>query len=282
MHQAPDTDPATVKEIVQHLHSVIVPYPSIKHERLPGVAWTVAARMPNWHALDPGLLTARLVLWIFALDDLCDDPAYPAPLLYRRIRQYRDIARVVPATPDDDLALLLVDIYGEVRQRPGRQILKSYWNAAFEGLLNAMLAERESLRPASFDVYLNRGMASIGTILDGWTVLLLLGDVPEPEQLTAVQYALEAGARVARLANDLNSAAKEEYEQKQNALTLLGSRARVADVLEATYAEWQSRIQQVRTPSGTFEQCMKMTIDSIISFYRRWEYHRFPQPSGSL
>lgn len=281
MYQAPEVDPAILKIIVAQLRSIVTLYPSINQERLPGVAWTVAARMPNWSAYDPHLLTARLVLWIFALDDRCDDPAYPATLLYRQLQTYHEIAQGAPAPADDDLALLLAAVLGELRQRPLWQMLSSHWTTAFEELLDAMLAERDSPPLILFDVYLNRGMASIGTILDGWTVLLLLDDLREYDRLSIIQNALEAGARVARLANDLNSAAKEEGEQKQNALTLLGSRERVADVLETAYSTWQANIRQVGTPSGMFEQCMKLTIDSIVAFYRRWEYHRFTHPPGS-
>lgn len=232
--------------------------------------------MPTWQQDDPRLLTARLVLWIFGLDDLVDTPATPFAVVQARLALYRRIAVGMPITTDfDDLSVLLSNIRHALADRPLWSSLHLIWTTALTDLLDAMLAERSPAPPLSFTTYMERGTASIGTILDGWTVLLLLDDASAMTQLPQIQAALQAGAAAVRLANDLRTAEKEAGEGKVNALTLLGSRAQVEAALTQAETDWHTTIAQVTTQTTRFEQCLTQTVETILAVYHRSDYHRF-------
>ncbi|MFN8566991.1 MAG: terpene synthase family protein [Kouleothrix sp.] len=263
--------------LVAQLAPLIARFPSLRGERLPGIALIVQARTPEWRTTDPQLLAARYLIWIFGVDDLSDDRALRLPALLAHHAGYRAVAR--GAAPTDALGMLLAELLAGLQALPLWPALADTWLRSFDELLAGMAAERRPEPPASLEAYMAYAHLSIGAMQDAWTVLLTLGDTSALSQLAAIGAALQAEARVIRLANDLNSAEKERAEGKHNALTLLAAqghaRAHVeAELTRALDAYRQARAQ-VRTATGRFEQAIDATVETTLAFYRRFTFHEF-------
>lgn len=273
--------PALASPALDALVAALAPtarrYPSLRAERLLGIAYIVLARMPDWRRDDPQLITARYLVWIFGVDDLSDDWALPLPALLARHTHYRAVAAGAPPDARDDLALLLAELCADLAAQPSWPALAHEWRTALGGLLAAMAAERDPRPRADLAEYMAYAHISIGALQDAWTMLIVLGERVGQAQLQAIRAAMLAEARVIRLANDLNSAEREQAEGKQNALTILaaqGDGRALAEVeLRWALAAFEQAIGRAR--AGRFTHCLYATVATTVAFYRRFTFHEF-------
>lgn len=273
--------PALASPALDALVAALTPtaqrYPSLRAERLLGIAYIVLARMPEWQREDPLLITARYLVWIFGVDDLSDDWAVPLPALLARHAHYRAVAQGAAPDPDDELALLLAELCADLAAQPRWHALAEAWRAALGGLLAAMAAERDPRPRADLAEYMAYAHISIGALQDAWTMLIVLGERVGQAQLQAIRAAMLCEARVIRLANDLNSAEREQAEGKQNALTILAARGDGRALAEAelrwALADFRQAID--RLGAGRFAACLRATVDTTVAFYRRFTFHEF-------
>ncbi len=212
------------------LHRWAARYPLIRRERVWPLSLSVAAATP-FMGLDGLMLTARMSLWVFTLDDLFDEERVPQAELLRRASRYREIAAGRDTdTTADSLASALIEVRNDLAAHPLFGALGTHWERALCGTIDGMLHEyrwRSSYRDTgasalpSYDEYVATGLYSIGGPPHVWSALIALGDPSTPAHVPWLQSMERLACTCIRLANDLRSYQKEVQEGKINAPVIL-------------------------------------------------------------
>ncbi len=284
----------------QSLHRWAARYPLIRRVRVWPLALSVAAAAPE-STVEALISTARLSLWVFTLDDLFDEERVPRSELLRRAERYRAIAHNQPTAPArDSLATALHDVRDDLARYPLFASLGQAWADALCGTIDGMAQEyawRLSYRQdgatalPTYDDYIAAGRYSIGGPPHVWAALITTDDPSTPRHLEHLRRMEQITSTCIRLANDLQSHAKEMAEGKINALVLL-SHALQAEGLAAeealpramarVHTEIAAGLDQLadlqaasRTRTGRPEAAIADVARFVCDFYTAHDYHTF-------
>ena len=284
----------------QTLHRCAARYPLIRRVRVWPVALSVAAAAP-YSSVEALISTARLNLWVFTFDDLFDEERVPLSELMRRAERYRAIALDEPTTAArDSLATALSEIRADLASYPLFPALGQEWARALCGTIDGMTQEYEWRRAyrsdkstalPSYEEYLVAGRYSVGGPPHVWASLITTNDPSTPQHLDHLRPMERMASTCIRLANDLQSYAKELREGKINALVILSQALRQQGYsVEEAYRQAEARVRldierglqslgQLRADSRTLTQRPEAAIADIArfvcDFYVEHDYHTF-------
>lgn len=288
--------------MARDMHAWAATYPLIRRVRVWPLALSVAAAAPFSDA-EALTSTARLSLWVFTLDDLFDEEGVPQPELMRRAERYRHIAqfRDVP-TRSDSLAAALRDVRDDLARYPLFAELGAGWARALGGTIDGMIEEYawrlEYLRAGalalpSYERYIETGLSSIGGPPHIWASWITVGDPSTPLHLDLLRGMEREASICIRLANDLQSQAKEVAEGNVNALVILGHRfrergaeseraGRLAEAaVRRAIARGLARLSALQattaTETGQPESATAAIARFVCDFYVEHDYHTFVQ-----
>jgi hypothetical protein len=274
-------------------------FPLIRRVRVRPLSLAVVAAAP-FDPLDALIATARVSLWVFALDDLFDEEGRSDGELVRRAREYRRITRGVARGGDDDLAVALTEVRDDLAGFPLFAILPEIWSGALIGTIDGMVREhywRRHYRRSgdralpTYATYLANGRYSIGGPPHIWSAVITTDDPTTANHLDALRPMEEIASRCVRLANDLRSAEKERAEGTINSLDLVArsltggdpsERARhqragrvIRGEIDRGLAELSALHAQARTRTGRPETAIARIAHFVCEFYSQHDFHTF-------
>jgi hypothetical protein len=292
------------------LHPWVARYPLIRRVRVWPLCLSVVAAAP--FCAVPSLVSmARMSLWVFTIDDLFDEEIVPYNELHRRVDCYQQLlhsGQVPPHEKPDTLANALQDIREDLARYPLFSSLESQWMHAVSQTLSSMIMEhgwRAAYHPATpmplmptYEAYLEQGVYSIGGPPHVWTTLIAINDPSTLEHLVRLQQLEYEACLCIRLANDLQSHAKELKEGKINSI-IIRQRELIADgvdpesALDQARATVQAAIQHGlarctelqhlgSTVTGRPERAIIDIARFVCDFYMHHDYHTFTTGSGRL
>lgn len=275
-------------------------YPLVRAVRIPPVALLMAAITPRL-SLPTSLLIAKIVFWIFELDDLADERAITLPELQQKIEVWYRLAR--DGSPDeknnDELAAMLLEIRESLSGYPLFEPLREVWATQVRLLAEAGAQEYQyglqySVDPhrlPSLDEYLRSGVYSLGFPLWALTTVIVVSDASALDCLEAIQAAVRCGSAAIRLYNDYQTLDKELQEGTINSAIILEhalrggdsdtdavqalvrARQRVLQLADAYAQQCGSLVRQIQTDSGQIEETISYTVAFSAQFYREYDYH---------
>ena len=286
--------------MVPPLHRWAARYPLIRRVRVWPLSLSVAAAAP-FSAAEALVAEARVSLWVFTLDDLFDEERVPQTELMRRAERYRAISQNLPTPPaPDSLANALREIREEMTAFPLFASLGDEWARALCGTIDGMTREyywRLSYRKdggaalPSYDEYVANGLYSIGGPPHMWSAIIATNDPSVLDHMDELRQMERISSTCIRLANDLQSYAKEITEEKINALILISRELQARGVPEKdaldqaeerVRAEIASGIEalgelqrKVHTTTGHPEAALADIARFVCDFYTTHDYHTF-------
>lgn len=285
------------------LHAWAARYPLIRRVRVAPLALSIAAGSP-FGTVEAVISMARLCMWIFTLDDLFDEGQLPHAELIERAASYRALAHREIACPTaDSLAMALCDVRDDLAGYPlFTSSLGPEWTNALCGTIDGMLCEhRWSLAYdkgrdphaalPSYAEYVSTGRYSIGGPPHMWAAVIAADDTSTPAHVEHLRAMEQLASTCIRLANDLQSYAKEITEGQINSLVILCRALRDQGVSEADALMQAKRRVQVDILAGlqtlaalragavTDTGHPEIAIDNIArfvcEFYTQSDYHTF-------
>ena len=275
-------------------------YPLIRRVRARPLSLSVVAAAP-FDSLEALIVTSKVSLWVFTLDDLFDEEGLSSGQLVRRVRGYRQIARGAPrAREEDQLSIALADVRDTLMAFPLFTVLADEWSNALIGTIDGMVREycwRRQFRRRgvealpSYEAYVANGRYSIGGPPHIWSAVITTNDPTTVEHLDLLRSMEEIASRCVRLANDLRSYAKEVDEEKVNSFLLLGrspenqgltASARYERAEIAVRGEIERGLRDLnelyaRASTGTRrpETAIARIAHFVCEFYTHYDYHTF-------
>ncbi|HEU0169311.1 MAG TPA: terpene synthase family protein [Chloroflexota bacterium] len=286
--------------MVPPLHRWAARYPLIRRVRVWPLSLSVAAAAP-FCSSEALVAEARVSLWVFTLDDLFDEERVPQTELMKRAERYRAIAQNQPTAPaPDSLANALREIRDELSTYPLFASLGDEWARALCGTIDGMTREyfwRLSYRKdggaalPTYDEYVANGLYSIGGPPHMWSAIIATGDLSAVDHIEELRQMERLSSTCIRLANDLQSYAKEITEEKINALILISRELQDQGIPEKEALERaESRVKaeiaagietlgemqaKVRTKTGHPEAALADIARFVCDFYTKHDYHTF-------
>lgn len=273
--------------------------------RVPPLCLTMAATA-SFLGVRELLPAARLSMWLFAVDDLCDEGAgdgrarLDEQLCRRLDRCVALLGETGGAIPEDPLARAMRDIREELLGFESFTVLRPAMMEELRALLRGMLREEQwsaayrassgALFPSSSDYLENAGVYSIGVLPVYQCLLVTMGDASIAPHLPRLMELGREAALSIRLANDLRSYERELAEGKLNSLGILQRELETrkgleaAAALEAARAEVKARMADAlarsvklgrgaRTDSSHPERYVTDLISFVGDFYAHHDYH---------
>lgn len=243
-------------------------YPQLMREfRIPQASLTLAATAPFLDAASL-LPPARLMFWIFAVDDLFDEGGQPAILLPRFERCLALLNDPEDtATPGDPLLEVMRDARDSLARYPLFATLRPHLVLALRDMVRCMhhesdwsTAYRDSPRHPmpSFSEYLENGLPTTGSLPLYLAVFSMMGDASIPSHLPRLLKMNREAATSIRCANELRGYEREVGEGKLNGLIILQRELMEQQGLDATAALEQARSRvTARIPAG-LERCQQL------------------------
>jgi hypothetical protein len=273
-------------------------YPLIRRVRVWPLALSVAAAA-RFSPVDALISTARLSLWVFTLDDLFDEEHVTEGELMRRAARYQAIARGENVNSGrDSLAAALREIRADLASYPLFAALGHLWTEALEGTISGMISEyrwRDAVRREgtaalpTYEEYVERGLYSIGGPPHVWAAVITSGDPSTPGHLAHLQRMERLACICIRLANDLQSYAKEVQEGNINAIVIRAHAAAAAGAdPQQAVATAQQEVRQAisaglreldvlqaerQTETGYPEADIADIARFVCDFYTQYDYH---------
>jgi Terpene synthase family 2, C-terminal metal binding len=275
-------------------------YPAIRRVRVLPLALSVSAAAP-FADVDALVSTARVSLWVFTLDDLCDEEAFAPAELACQLDAFRRIAGGGTADPGADrLAAALGEVRDDLARYPLFARLSDDWARALIGTIDGMVQEnawRDAYRRGgteslpTYAEYVATGRYSIGGPPHIWSALVTGEDRTTPAHRAYLGRMERLSSICVRLANDLRSHAKELREGKINGL-IVAARAferdgaspsaswpRAEALVRADIALALSKITELQahgpTATGQPEAAIADIARFVSEFYARHDYHTF-------
>jgi hypothetical protein len=292
------------------LHPWVARYPLIRRVRVWPLCLSVAAAAPFCDVASL-VSMARMSLWVFTIDDLFDEESVPYNELHRRVDRYQELlntGQVAPREKRDTLTNALQDIRNDLAGYPLFPSLESHWVYAVSQTLQSMIMEhrwRSSYRSSAstpamptYDAYLEQGVYSIGGPPHVWATLIAINDPSTLQHLPRLQQMEYQASLCIRLANDLQSHAKELKEGKINSI-IIRQHELIASGVDAESAWAQAHATVEAAIQHGLARCIELhALDSTITghperaitdiarfvcdFYVHHDYHTFTTGSGRL
>lgn len=244
---------ALAKEIEPELRRWTEEYPAIPRNRIPSVSLTYAATCLSLgrHVM---LVTAKVTLLLFAIDDIVDGAIVPlsdddATTFLRLCRdlvvskgnvdiEERTRALTSPLPAElvalwNDTALALQRYCAALDELARADIYYPFFARMFVGAMEGMIFEVNSRRRfieaqaiPSYDEYMDAGKKSIASPIVCAAMLSALGPDIDPMTIKLHAHAMDefayTGGACVRLANDVRSFAREaEVEKRPNSMMIL-------------------------------------------------------------
>jgi len=276
-------------------------YACIRPSRIPMAALTTAVALPRLTIPD-ALMTAQAILWIFGVDDKNDEQIFTLEEMQRKTRQWYLIAQYGQsngADASDEFTIILWQMREQLSKSTIFEPLCEYWASRLRIVFEAMVQEYRyalaykadgSCALPSLDEYVCNGAFSIGFLLWGATVLILLQDYSVVERLESISKAMEYAGAAIRLYNDVRTLEKEILEKSINSIIIQCHAIQAND----PYASRESAMRQakqyslqlahsyaqkchellvkIQTHSGQFEKAASNVIALHAYFYGYSEY----------
>jgi hypothetical protein len=276
------------------------PFPLMRQVRILPLCLSVTAAAPFCDV--PALLsTARMSLWVFALDDLFDEEALPRSQLIERADNYKAIAHgQTKVGKDQEMAKVLLAIRQDLRSYPLFEPLEELWATSLCATVDEMVREYDwriryrnegAVMLPTYEAYLDCGRFSIGGPPHVWSALITVGDASTPSNLVHLQSMERIASTCIRLANDIQSYQKEIEEGKFNALVILGhvferqghsrpTAQRMAEhQVRREIAQGLARLSELqsatRTETGHPEAAVADIARFVCEFYDQQDFHSF-------
>jgi hypothetical protein len=286
---------ARVEDAARRLQRWAAGHPEINAGRIWSTCLCLAEPAPELTA-DDLVVGARIILWIFAFDDLVDEGDLTHEEVETLAERYGLIARGHRrAEGTDRLGTLLREVCDGLTRYPVFDSVGGRWGRALSDTLHAMSQEHlwrrqyldHGIQP-SYAAYVENGLKSIAGAPYIWLALIMLGEPSTARHAGHLSGQMRQAAVCVRLANDLRSYLKELAEGNVNSVTLhtaagvRGGRA-PQDALEAARRQVEQEIvnglalcarngQDVRTDSGRPERVIRDIARWNCEFYSRHGY----------
>ena len=282
---------ALARDVATELDGWLTRHPAIPKTRVRSLALTFAATAPVCSARSLAS-TARVSLWIFAVDDAFDEGSFDADTLFRSATEHAAIARGVqlPASTDHPLAIALHDIIADLSTYPLFGPLRGHWADALGGTLESMKvehrwrdAQRESGSIPSYEEYIDNGRYSVGGPPHFVTWMITIGESSVRDHFGALyELALRASTCI-RLSNDLQTFEREAEEGNINSTTILraldsalslpNAKKRVQSEIEAGIEACRALARDVDPRCNYTRTSFIRLVDFVCEFYRSHDYH---------
>jgi len=275
-------------------------HPLIRAARIPMVALVAATVLPRLSVSDT-LTVARLMLWIFGVDDRVDERVFTLEEMRRRAKQWYSIARYGPGSKvenSDGFAVMLAEIRKELSKSHLFEPLREYWAGSVPRLVEAMAQELQyglqynaygADALPSLDEYLHDD--SLGMYLWQSAALILLRDSSVMERFGPIGEVIKHAGVAIRLYNDVRTFDREMREGGVNSVlimyqkrlggtlnttkkedTLAKAREHVLRLADSYAQRCYDLIGQLQTASGRFEETTYRLVAFHAHFYGRTEY----------
>jgi hypothetical protein len=292
------------------LHRWAVRYPLIRRVRVWPISLSMAA-VARFLSVAEVVSMARMCLWIFTIDDIFDEEIVPFPALRRRVERYKAIlngTRADRRRDQDTLVFALQEIVDDLHGYTLFAALQQPWIESVTLTLDAMMKEHEwraysrggpgELKLPDYEEYLNCGLYSIGGPPFIWTALITIGDESTPKHLGYLRQMERPSSICLRLANDLQTYAKELAEDNINSVVLRQREAvhhgespeqALAYARDAIHLDIQRELELCRrlqatpvTATGQPERLINDIARWASDFYSHYDYHTFATGTGRL
>jgi hypothetical protein len=267
------------------------------------VAALVATVLPDL-PVNLSLLVGKLILFIFAVDDLADERLLSYTSFIEASRTWVALARdgttSHPFPQDEGLSQLVLELRHELSHLPLFSDWKDLWADRLHWLCEAMAKEYEyglcytslgtEMLPA-LEPYLHSGIHSVGFPFWGTSVLILLNEPDLHDHLEAINgIILHTGAAI-RLYNDMRTYEKEAQEHNINAVLIvenqlahhqpeLSSAERhqqaqqaILDLAQIYAKQSKTLAGQLQSQTGQFVKMIERIIDFHAFFYGASTHH---------
>ncbi len=286
------------EEIKVGLEAWAAEHPVIRPVRIRPLALTMAVCAPHYPA-EALAAVGMLNLWVFALDDHFDEGLFPAEEYPSRVQHYCGVAhnQVFP-NPDDPLGVALFDLIGKLNAYGRFAEFRYLWADALCGTMEGMLQEfnwqlnyqkRGAAALPALQTYLKFGRYSVGGPPHIWATILVGQDPTLQNYLAELLHMEEIASTCIRLANDLQSAEKEQAEGNINSLLILSHDASqknrrqmqgspeeaVRKMMKAGLAELRDLVETPVTRSGDPEKSIYHVARFVCDFYGAYDFHTF-------
>ena len=273
-------------------------FSAVRPVRILPICLSVAAAAP-FADLQAIVDTARVSVWIFALDDLFDEGQFSPAELALKAEHYERILLERPVrAADDELATILRQVKASLAEHSLYGQLGTEWAQALNGTIQAMRQENEwaaafqqnqlAAMP-NYDEYLDCGRRSVGGPPHMWAAILTTNDSTAAQQRAFLGRMVDQSAAIIRLANDLQTYERELAEGKLNSLQILchaphddrlPAGASIHDASQYVQAQIEETLdqllamgQQPRTVTGRPERALVRIAQYVAEFYRRNDFH---------
>jgi len=246
-------------------------------------------------------------LWVFALDDLFDDPASPEEELHCIEMEAKNALHDGGGGDHAEHAMTaaLREVRSDLVGYPLFGALEGKWSEVVARTIAGMRAERVwqvarrggSASLPSYADYLESGGYSIGAHAHAWTAIVTLDDSSAPRHVDWLHELIVPTAWAIRLVNDLRSHEKELAEGGVNAVILhtaacvqagvppelaeVRARERVGVDIDAALAKADGLAAAPRTDTGLAEAALVATAHLARAFYAGHDFHTFVEPGGA-
>lgn len=296
---------ALTRELSGALEEWVKRYPQLMRAvRVPQLSLTLAATA-SFLSVRELLPAARLSMWLFAVDDLCDEGsaeerAQGAAERWSRLERGVALLDEPAGTGDGDpLLQSMRDIRDELGGFPLFAPLRASTVGFLREVLRAMQREdawatryRQSPQdplPSSRD-YLETGLHSVAVLPVYLSMLATMGDDSIPSHLPRLLEMGHEAALCIRLANDLRSYERELAEGKLNSLVILQRELSTQQGLEPAAALERARAEVKARMAGALERCVEIgrrartgsarperyttdLMSFVCDFYAHHDYH---------
>lgn len=288
--------------LIELLEKWIRQYPFIRTTRIPTIALVTATALP-WMSVSDVLTAAKVLFWIFGVDDKVDERIFTLAEIRRKADQWYSIANHGPTNERDDndeLTAILLEIRKGLSKSHLFEPLREYWSNSVRCLIEAMIQECQyrlqynaygacALPP--LDEYLHND--SVGMYLWQSAVLILLRDSSVIEHFESINEAINYAGAAVRLYNDVRTFDREIQEGGINAILILyhtmlngdpnttkgnvltKAKQYVLHLADSYAQRYYNLAGQLETDSGQFEETTSRMLAFHAHFYgySEHDYH---------
>ena len=222
-----------IEVLIDLLDPWVKEYPTIRPARIPTAALMTAITLPKMSVIN-ALPMAKIILWVFSIDDLADERIISLEEFNDSIESWYQIAcgnLLQEANCNNcELSLMLLEIRQELSQLPLFEIWCDDWASALRCNMEGMAQEyqhalwydtKQSYTLPTLDNYLAFSKYSIFVVAWVETLFITLNDVSISKQVTLIRMAIDQASRAIRLYNDIRSYEKEIEENNINSVLIM-------------------------------------------------------------
>lgn len=263
-----------------------------------------------YHELDTAsvALVTKLVLWIFAFDDLFDESGHSLDELGEITQRTSEATRTGESSSrTNPLEPAMLELRHEYAGLPSWDALNGAWTNALCNMYKGMLFEaywrsgyailgKDALPDVS--MYVEWAWKSVGVSPMLQSMLIALGDPMAVQDSTSIQHLVRLASTAIRYANDIRSEAKEREEGNVNAILILANtrtthdtppveselawaRSEVIRRMHQTLQDLHERPSSEQKDITSPKVMIRRAARVLCEFYAKSDYHVFTGPVGA-